>query len=151
MFDHARVEMAVNYLSTVRLTELLVPLMEDKPNPAIIITTSGVIYAPDVTNPTYSATKAALHSFLQSARFVLGKKGSKIKWFELIAPLVDSQFAAGVKSDLKVPPAVVIEDLIKGIEADEKEIRPGLSKDLYEAWRESPDKAFELATSAVNA
>jgi hypothetical protein len=45
----------------------------------------------------------------------------------------------------------LIEDLIKGIEADEKEIRPGLSNDLYEAWRESPDKAFELATSAVNA
>jgi hypothetical protein len=45
----------------------------------------------------------------------------------------------------------VIEDLIKGIEADEKEIRPGLSNDPYEAWRESPDKAFELATSAVNA
>jgi hypothetical protein len=45
----------------------------------------------------------------------------------------------------------VIEDLIKGIEADEKEIRPGLSNDLYEAWREAPDKGFELATSAVNA
>jgi uncharacterized oxidoreductase len=151
MFDHAREEMAVNYLSTVRLTELFVPLIEDKPNPAIIITTSGVIYAPDVTNPTYSATKAALHSFVQSARYILGKKGSKIKWFELIAPLVDSQFAAGVKSDLKVPPADVIEDLIKGIEADQKEIRPGLSNDLYEAWRESPDKAFKIATSAVNA
>jgi uncharacterized oxidoreductase len=55
---------------------------------AIIITTSGVIYAPDVTNPTYSATKAALHSFVQSARHILGKKGSKIKWFELVAPSI---------------------------------------------------------------
>ena len=45
----------------------------------------------------------------------------------------------------------VIEHLIKGIEADEKEIGPGLSNELYQAWRESPDKAFELATSAVNA
>jgi hypothetical protein len=36
----------------------------------------------------------------------------------------------------------VIEDLIEGIEADERETRPGLSNDLYEAWRESPDKAF---------
>jgi uncharacterized oxidoreductase len=80
-----------------------------------------------------------------------GRRDRRSNWFELIAPLVDSQFAARVKSDLKVPPADVIEDLIKDIEADEKEIRPGLSNDLYEAWRESPDKAFELATSAVNA
>jgi hypothetical protein len=32
---------------------------------------------------------------------------------------------------------------------DEKQIRPGLSNDLYKASRESPDKAFELATSDI--
>lgn len=149
MFAHAREEMTVNYLSAVRLTERFVPQLQSAADPAIIITTSGVIYAPDVTNPTYSATKSALHSFIQSARFVLGKRGSPIRWFELIAPLVDSPFAAAVKSDAKVPPEDVIADLIKGLEADREEIRPGLSEEIYRAWRESPDKAFELATAAV--
>ncbi|MGH8147757.1 MAG: SDR family oxidoreductase [Rhodanobacteraceae bacterium] len=151
MFDHAREEMAINYLSAVRLSELFVPLIKDQPDPAMIITTSGVIYAPDTGNPTYSATKAALHSFVQSARFVLDKRGSKIKWFELIAPLVDSPFSSGVDSDAKVSPEDVIEDLVKGLEADQKEIRPGLSQVIYEAWRESPDKALELVNSVTGA
>lgn len=149
MFAHAREEMTVNYLSTVSFTERFVPLLEHTTDPAVIITTSGVIYAPDVTNPTYSATKAALHSFIQSARFVLGKRGSKIRWVELVAPLVDSGFASGVNSDLKVPPEEVIVELIEGLEADQDEIRPGLSKELYKVWRESPDKAFEMATAAI--
>jgi uncharacterized oxidoreductase len=151
MIDHARDEMTVNYLSTVHLTERFVPVIAAKPNPAMIITTSGVIYAPDVTNPTYSATKAALHSFIQSARHVLAKKGSPIKWFELVAPLVDSQFAAGVRSDLKASPESVIEDLIRGIEANEIEIRPGLSNEIYQAWREDPEKAFATTCAAVGA
>jgi uncharacterized oxidoreductase len=142
MIDHARDEMTVNYLSTVHLTERFVPVIAAKPNPAMIITTSGVIYAPDVTNPTYSATKAALHSFIQSARHVLAKKGSPIKWFELVA---------GVRSDLKASPESVIEDLIRGIEANEIEIRPGLSNEIYQAWREDPEKAFATTCAAVGA
>lgn len=151
MFAHAEQEMAVNYLSMVRLTEIFVPVIEEKPNPAMIITTSGVIYAPDTTNPTYSATKAAMHSFVQSARFVLGKRGSNIKWFELVAPLVDSAFAAGVTSDQKVCPEEVIDHLLAGIKADEMEIRPGLSNILYEAWRQSPDKALQMVNEATGA
>lgn len=151
MIDHARAEMTVNYLSTVHLSERFVPLIAAKPNPAMIITTSGVIYAPDVTNPTYSATKAALHSFIQSARHVLAGRGSPIAWFELVAPLVDSPFAAGVRSDLKVSPESVVEDLIRGIEADETEIRPGLSNEIYQAWRDDPEKAFAATCAAVGA
>jgi uncharacterized oxidoreductase len=151
MVGHARDEMTINYVSTVDLTERFVPIIAAKPNPAMIITTSGVIYAPDVTNPTYSATKAALHSFIQSARYVLGRKGSPVKWFELVAPLVDSPFAAGVHSDMKVSPESVIEDLIRGMEADELEIRPGLSNDIYQAWREDPEKAFAATCAAVGA
>lgn len=151
MFDHAREEMTVNYLSTVRLSELFVPMLEKRPNPAMIVTTSGVIYAPDTGNPTYSATKAAMHCFIQSARFVLAKRGSTIRWFELIAPLVDSPFSSGVNSDMKVPPEEVVEDLISGLEANEEEIRPGLSDVIYKAWRESPESALKLVNSATGA
>ena len=81
MFEHASQEMAVNYLSAVRLTQLFEPLLRDKPNAAMIITTSGVAFVPDVQNPTYSATKAALHSLVQAERFVLRNAGSNIKVF----------------------------------------------------------------------
>jgi uncharacterized oxidoreductase len=151
MYAHARQEMEINYLSVIRLTQRFEPILAGRPDPAIIITTSGVIYAPDVTNPTYSASKAALHSFIQSARFLLEKKGSKIKLFELIAPLVDTRFAAEVQSDEKVSPASVIHELLAGLEADRLDIRPGMADDFYRAWRESPEKAFDLAVSATGA
>src|SRR3712207_9404675 len=70
MFEHASEEMATNYLSAVRLTQLFEPLLRDKPNAAMIITTSGVALVRDVQNPTYSATKAALHSLVLAMRFV---------------------------------------------------------------------------------
>lgn len=151
VFSDAVDEVTINYLSTVRLTEKLVPLLEKKANSAMIVTTSGVIYAPDTGNATYSATKAALHSFIQSARFVLTKRGSAIKWFELVAPLVDSPFSAHVTSDMKVAPESVINDLIAGLEADQDEIRPGLSDVIYLAWRDSPEKALKLVNSATGA
>lgn len=151
VFSDAQDEVTVNYLSAVRLTEKLVPLIEKKSHPAMIITTSGVIYAPDTGNATYSATKAALHSFIQSARLVLAKRGSPIKWFELIAPLVDSPFATHVVSDQKVPPEQVIAELIAGVEANQEEIRPGLSEDIYQVWRRSPAEALKLVNSATGA
>ena len=61
-FGHAQQEMTVNFLSAVRLTQELEPRLSQRPEAAMIITTSGAAMAPDISNPTYSATKAALHS-----------------------------------------------------------------------------------------
>lgn len=86
----ATAEAEVNYLSAVRLTHLFEPLLRDKPDPAMIITTSGVALVRDVGNPTYSATKAALHSLCLTMRFVLERTRSPIRVFEVMAPMVDT-------------------------------------------------------------
>lgn len=151
VLQDAAEEITVNYLSTVMLSEIFVPMLENKLNSAMIVTTSGVIYAPDTGNATYSASKAAMHSFIQSARYILNKRGSGLKWFELIAPLVDSPFAEHVTSDMKVPPEQVINDLILGLEKDQEEIRPGLSDVIYQTWRQSPLEALNLVNSATGA
>lgn len=106
------------------------------------ITTSGAAFVPDVGNPTYSATKAALHSYVQSMRFVLQRKGSSIRVFDLMPPLVDSPFAAHVHSDKKLAPSEVITALIKGLEDNQLELRVGLTEDIYQLLRKSPEEAL---------
>jgi uncharacterized oxidoreductase len=150
-FDHAQQEMTVNFLSAVRLTQALEPRLGKKPEAAIIITTSGAAMAPDISNPTYSATKAALHSLVQSMRMVLQRRGSSIKVFELMAPLVDTPFAKDIHSDHKVPPAEVIAALLASLEQDELEIHPGDAEAIYQLMRTSPEKALEAVNAITNA
>ena len=142
MFEHASEEMATNYLSAVRLAQLFGPLLRDKPNAAMIVTTSGVALVPDVQNPTYSATKAALHSLVLSMRFVLRKTGSDIRVFELMAPLVDTPFAKDVNSNAKVPPWEVADALLANLERDVLEMHVGITADMYQTYLKSPEQAL---------
>lgn len=139
---YATQEVEINYLSAVRLTNLFEPVLRNKTEAAMIITTSGVAFVPDVGNPTYSATKAALHSLCQTMRFVLTRKKSPIKVFEVMAPLVDSPFAKDVVSDDKVPPSEVAQAILDGLEADDLEMHVGTTADLYPAYLHSPEEAL---------
>lgn len=145
----AELEMRTNYLSAIRLIEALTPTLERQADPALIITTSGVAFAPDITNPTYSASKAALHSLTQAVRLQLQRDGFKLKVFEFLAPLVDSPFSAGVRSDQKMPARTAVDELMAGLERDELELLVGGSRQAYEALRESPDAAVQAINAAT--
>lgn len=138
---HAAEETAVNFVSAVRLTQLFEPVLRNKADAAFILTWSGAAMAPDVQNPTYSATKAALHSLCQSMRFVLGQAGSPIKVFELMLPMVDTPFSKDVKSDAKMSLVQVLEEVLAGLERDVPEIFVGSSAALHEVYRRSPGEA----------
>lgn len=141
---HATEEIDVNFLAAVRLTQAFEPLLRDKPDPAMILTTSGVALVPDVGNPTYSATKAALHSLCLTMRFVLDRAGSPVKIFEVMAPMVDTPFAEHVVSDMKVPPGEVAQAVLDGLEADDFEMHVGTTADLYPVYLQSPQEALRV-------
>lgn len=142
-------EVEVNYLSALRLTHALEPLLRDQQEPAMIITTSGVAFVPDVGNPTYSATKAALHSLCQTMRYVLGRTGSGIKVFEVMAPLTDSPFSQHVVSDQKMPPREVAKAVLDGLEQDEIEMHIGQTADFYALYQRSPQEAVAVLNAAI--
>lgn len=146
---HAEAEMRTNYLSAVRLVDGLVPVLRRQTDPALIMTTSGVAFAPDITNPTYSATKAALHSLAQSVRLQLERDGSAFKVFEFMAPLVDSPFSAGVKTEEKMPAAEAVAELFGGLDRDELELHVGITADIYQALRTSSDAAVRAVNGAT--
>lgn len=138
-YDGALKEMEINYLAPLRLTEKLLPLLKKREAAAVINITSVVAIVPWAVMPTYSASKAALQSYTRLLRLSLSS--SNIKVFEVLPPLVDTEFSKKIPVD-KMPPAAVAEAIIKGVAEDNFEIRIGFADYFYQLNKESPEKAF---------
>lgn len=138
-YEGARKEMEINYLAPVRLTEMLLPVLKKNAAAAVINITSVVAIVPWAVMPTYSASKAALQSYTRLLRLSLSK--SDVKVFEVLPPLVDTEFAKNIPVD-KMPPAAVADAIVSGLAEDKFEIRIGFSDHFYNINKESPEKAF---------
>jgi uncharacterized oxidoreductase len=143
-FQKAGDEMLTNYLSIVRLNEQLLPVLKKQPSAAIINVSSIVAFVPGRL-ATYSASKAALHSYTQSLRLYL-ESFPNIKVFELMPPLVDTEFSAPIGGQNGIPAATVAADLIKALEQDNYEIHVGQTAQIYELFRSSPAEALKAMT-----
>jgi uncharacterized oxidoreductase len=142
-YEKAAMEIDTNYLSVIRLTEKLLPLIGKSPEGAIVNVTSIVVFAPGFNLPTYAASKAALHSYSRVLRYTLAKN-TGIKVFELMPPLVNTELSAEIGGANGIPPEQVAEDLIKGLQTDEYEIHVGLTADLYKLYLSSPEQALQV-------
>ena len=76
----------INLLGPIRLTAHLLPLLQKQPDSTLMTVTSGLAYVPLFLDPTYCATKAAIHSYTQSLRYQL--KETSVKVVELVPPYV---------------------------------------------------------------
>jgi len=82
-----------NLLGPLRLTAALMPSLLRQKRAAIVNVTSGLAFVPLVITPTYSATKAALHSYTQSLRAQLA--GTSVQVIELAPPAVQTDLMPG--------------------------------------------------------
>jgi uncharacterized oxidoreductase len=139
-FDKAQDEMLTNYLAVIRLNERLIPLLKLQPQAAVVNVSSIVAFVPG-SLPTYSASKAALHSYTQSLRITL-ERTSNVKVFELMPPLVDTEFSAPINGKTGIPATQVASDLITAIQADDYEVRVGNTQKIYELYLQSPAEAL---------
>jgi uncharacterized oxidoreductase len=139
-FEKAQDEMLTNYLSIIRLNEKLLPLLKKQKDAAIVNVSSVVALVPG-SLPTYSASKAALHSYTQSLRYAL--RDSNVKVFELMPPLVDTEFSAIINGSAGIQPSVVAQELVNGLEKDNYEIRVGKTQYIFDLFLKSPEEAFK--------
>jgi uncharacterized oxidoreductase len=139
-FDKASQEIQTNFLSIVRLNEKLLPLLRRQPEAAIVNVTSIVAIAPGARLATYAASKAALHSYTLSLRHSLAR--TSVKVFELLPPLVDTEFSTEIGGHKGIKPIVVAEDLLKGLREDVFEIRVGQTEEFYRLYLSSPEQAM---------
>jgi uncharacterized oxidoreductase len=80
-----------NILGTLHLTGALLSVLQNQPRATIITTSSGLAFVPRYNFPTYCATKAFLHSWVQSLRVQL--RETEIEVLELIPPYVQTELA----------------------------------------------------------
>jgi uncharacterized oxidoreductase len=88
---------ATNFLGPIRLTAALLPHLQKQLRSAIINVSSGLAFVPFPVTPTYSATKAALHSYTQSLRVQL--QGTSVEVIEIIPPAVATDLTSGRSPD----------------------------------------------------
>jgi uncharacterized oxidoreductase len=145
-FENSGAEMLTNYLAPIRLIDKLLPVLKVQKEAAIVNVTSVLAIAPSYDLPTYSASKAALRSYTQALRFSLGDKSS-VKVFELMPPLVDTEFSAEIGGSNGIPPQQVAEEFVQGVETDTYEIKVGFTAQFYDAYLKSPEEAFKMLNS----
>ena len=116
-------------------------MLRKSANPAVVFTTSGLALTPDATYPTYSASKAALHSFVLSLRHQL--RNTNIQVFELLPPTVYTDFTQDINTQ-KITSEEVAQDLVKGLKKGQHTIKVGQAKALGIIARITPSGAFKM-------
>jgi uncharacterized oxidoreductase len=87
--DTALHVIATNLAGPIVLSSLLIPTLKSQPDAAIINITSALAFVPMAVAPTYSATKAGLHAYTESVRFLL--RDSNIHVVEVVPPRVETE------------------------------------------------------------
>ncbi len=89
----AEAMIATNLLGPIRLIAALLPHLKARPTATIMTVSSGLAFVPLAATPTYSATKAAIHSYSESLRHQL--RDTAIEVIEIAPPAVATDLMPG--------------------------------------------------------
>jgi len=120
--------------------------LQTRPNALIVNVSSGLAFVPFPAAPIYCAAKAALHAYSKCLRVQL--ESTSVSVIELAppgteTPLFRAEFEKEMKREKGMPPALLVHQAIKAIEAGKFEIRPGVSNVLAIASRVAPHFMFK--------
>jgi len=109
-----------NLLGPIRLTSALIEHLKKQAKAAVIYNTSALAFVPLALTAVYSATKAALHSYVLSQRYKL--KATSVSVLEIAPPWVQTDLLNSNKEPRAMPLKAFIEQTIKVLGTDAKEI-----------------------------
>lgn len=105
----AEASVTSNLLGPIRVTDALVEHLAQQPDAVIVNVSSGLAFVPLVIAPTYSAIKAAIHSYTKSLRAVLK---DKIEVIEVVPPAVETDLTPGQKTNERMMPLDTFADQV---------------------------------------
>lgn len=129
--EKAYQEMNTNYISVIDFTALTLPLLLQHEDAAIVNVSSIAVFRSNKYLPTYSASKAALHSYTQGLRDTFSENDN-LNIYELYPPLVNTEFSAEIGGANGIPPSEVADELFAALEKNQFEIPVGDTKKIHE-------------------
>ena len=136
-FQRAKDEIAINIEAPLHLISLFLDLNSLN---TVINVTSGLAFAPLAKVPVYCASKAFLHSFSLSLRYMLSSKNIEV--IELIPPALNTDLGGKGIHDEFPPVEGFIESTFEQIMAGKSAISWGFSEAMLKAGPEELQKAF---------
>ncbi len=134
-----------NLLGPIRLTSALVEHLKAQPRATIIHNTSVLAYVPIATNAVYSASKAALHSYALSQRFML--RDTSVTVQEIAPPWVDTDLIKKSGDPRAMPLDAFIAETMTGLATD----APEVFVEAIRALRDNPGLGEHALVHGFNA
>lgn len=132
----ASAEMATNYFGCLNLTHALLPLLRQSEGAAVATVSSIAAISNFPTLGPYSASKAAVHSFIQGLRAELRRENILVQG--VYPGPVDTRMTEGVEM-AKASPLDVAESVVTGLEEGVEDIFPdAFSIAMYQVFRQDP-------------
>lgn len=99
---------ATNLLGPIRLIAALLPHLLGQASATVLTVSSGLAFVPMAATPTYSATKAAIHSYSKALRHQL--RNTAVEVLEIAPPYVQTSLLGAHQA--KDPNAMPLDDFI---------------------------------------
>lgn len=141
-------EILTNVFGTIQLTQSFIPHLLKQKTSAVVNISSALAFLPMSAAPIYNATKAAIHSYSISTRQQL--RNTSIKVFEVLPGGVETQMAKSLEKIIgadggpTMTPEKLVQYIVKGLQKNSFEIRPGIANMLYYVHRFLPSFAQNM-------
>ena len=145
--DDAEETILTNLLGPIRLTNGLIGHLLGKADAAIVYVSSGLAFVPLAAAPTYSATKAAIHSYAVALRMKL--KG-KVEVIEVAPPGVQTELTPGQSQrEHYMPLDQYIEETMTLLQSQPTPGEILVERVKFQRWAEAEGR-FDKALAALN-
>src|SRR6476660_1422416 len=112
--------LTTNLMGPIRMTGSLIEHLKRQPQAAVINTTSVLGFVPLAVTAIYSSTKAAMHSYTLSLRYLL--KDTSVRVLEIAPPWVQTDLLGSNNEPRAMPLSEFIEEAMQVLESDSDEV-----------------------------
>ena len=109
-----------NLIGPIRMTSALLVHLKTKNDAVVAYTTSVLAFVPLAVTAVYSSTKAALHSYIMSQRFML--RDTTVRVLEIAPPWVRTDLMNSREAEQAMPLDVFINETIAVLGTDTNEV-----------------------------